>query len=106
MQESFRRHLHADGTWSLLHLGSGRWVRTFRDSGLLAAEAVTLDDAERFGVRVDPLGRMRRSPRRPPAPTPSSWRSATTRTSPGRETEDRPHLRLPDAAVERVARRA
>ena len=52
VQESFRRHVHADGTWSLLHLGSGRWLRVMRDSGLLAAEAVTLEAAERFGVRT------------------------------------------------------
>ena len=33
-----------------------RVVRVFRDSGLLAAEAVTLERAERFGVRVIPSG--------------------------------------------------
>ena len=107
VQESFRRHLHADGTWSLLHLGSGRWVRTFRDSGLLAAEAVTLDQAERFGVRVLRSGA-------------SAVAEAAARADAvivavgndphlaGRETEDRPHLRLPAAAADvwRVAREA
>ena len=80
VQESFRRHVHSDGTWSLLHLGSGRWVRVMRDSGLLAAEAVTLEAAERFGVQHDPLGsrgrrrggrprrRRRRRGRQRPAP--------------------------------------
>jgi beta-glucosidase len=107
VQESFRRHVHADGTWSLLHLGSGRWLRVFRDSGLLAAEAVTLADAERFGVRVVRSGT-------------SAVAEAAARADAvivavgndphlaGRETQDRPHLRLPAAAAEvwRAAREA
>lgn len=51
-QESFRRVTHADGTWSLLHLGSGRWLRVMREAGLVSADAVTLDAAERFTARV------------------------------------------------------
>ncbi|MFC0196675.1 glycoside hydrolase family 3 C-terminal domain-containing protein [Microbacterium arthrosphaerae] len=107
VQESFRKHVHADGTWSLLHLGSGRWLRVFRDVGLLAAEAVTLDKAERFGVRMVRSGA-------------SAVAEAAARADAvivavgndphlnGRETEDRPHLRLPEAWAElwRVAREA
>ncbi|MDQ7879086.1 glycoside hydrolase family 3 C-terminal domain-containing protein [Microbacterium sp. QXD-8] len=107
VQESFRAHVHADGTWSLLHLGTGRWVRTFRDSGLLAAEAVTLENAERFGVRVVRSGAT--------AVAEAAARADAVIVAvgndphlAGRETEDRPHLRLPAAAAEvwRAAREA
>ena len=107
VQESFRAHHHADGTVSLLHLGSGRWVRTFRDSGLLAAEAVTLERAERFGVRVVRSGAA--------AVAEAAARADAVIVAVGndphlngRETEDRPHLRLPSAWAEtwRVAREA
>ena len=107
VQESYRRHVHADGTWSLLHLGSGRWLRVFRDSGLLAAEAVTLDDAERFGVRVVRSGAV--------AVAEAAARADAVVVAVGndphlngRETQDRPHLRLPAAWAEvwRAAREA
>lgn len=107
VHESFRRHVHADGSWSLLNLGTGRWIRLLRDSGLLAAEGVTVDDAERFTVR-----------------TLVSGHDAVTRAAAsadvvlvavgnephlsGRETEDRPHLMLPESQAElwRTARAA
>ena len=106
-QESFRRHVHADGSWSLLHLGSGRWVRVVRNAGLLVAEAPTLETAERFAVRTIRSGQQ-------------SIAEAAARADAvivavgndphlaGRETEDSPHLFLPDAAVEvwRTAREA
>ncbi|MGN6218810.1 MAG: glycoside hydrolase family 3 C-terminal domain-containing protein [Microbacterium sp.] len=99
VQESFRAHRHADGTVSLLHLGSGRWVRTFRDSGLLAAEAVTLETAERFGVRIVWSGAQ--------AVAEAAARADAVIVAVGndphlngRETEDRPHLRLPSAWTE------
>ena len=107
VQESFRRHVHADGTWSLLHLGSGRWLRVMRDSGLLAAEAVTLEAAERFGVRTIRSGRA--------AVAAAAARADVVVVAvgndphlAGRETEDRPHLYLPNAAVDlwRTARDA
>ena len=107
VQESFRRHVHADGTWSLLHLGSGRWVRVFRDSGLLAAEAVALEQAERFGVRVIRSGAEAVAE----AAAAADAVVVAVGNDPhlnGRETEDRPHLRLPEAWAElwRVAREA
>ena len=99
VQESFRRHVHADGTWSLLHLGSGRWVRVVREVGLLVAEGVTLDDAERFAVDTIVVG------------TDAVARAAASAdivvvavgNDPhlsGRETADRPHLMLPAAATD------
>ncbi|WP_239453164.1 MULTISPECIES: glycoside hydrolase family 3 C-terminal domain-containing protein [Microbacterium] len=107
VQESFRAHVHADGTWSLLHLGSGRWLRVFRDSGLLAAEAVTLDKAERFGVRVVRSGAAAVAE----AAANADAVIVAVGNDPhlnGRETEDRPHLRLPDAWADlwRAAREA
>ena len=99
VQESFRRHVHADGTWSLLHLGSGRWVRVVREVGLLVAEGVTLDDAERFAVDTIVVG------------ADAVARAAASvdivvvavGNDPhlsGRETADRPHLMLPAAATD------
>ncbi|WP_062377474.1 glycoside hydrolase family 3 C-terminal domain-containing protein [Demequina pelophila] len=106
-QESFRRHVHADGTWSLLHLGSGRWVRVMRDGGLVAADAVTLDAAERFTARVTRSGLAAVAE----AATGADAVIVAVGNDPhlaGRETEDRPHLDLPACAAEvyRVARDA
>ncbi|MCS3841792.1 glycoside hydrolase family 3 C-terminal domain-containing protein [Microbacterium sp. AK031] len=96
VQESFRRHLHADGTWSLLHLGSGRWVRVSREVGLLLAEGVTLDDAERFGVQTVRSG----SDAVAAAAASADVVIVAVGNDPhlaGRETADRPHLLLPEA---------
>lgn len=106
-QESFRRHVHPDGSWSLLHLGSGRWVRVVRHAGLLVAEAPTLETAERFAVRTVRSGQQ--------AIAEAAGRADAVIVAvgndphlSGRETEDRPHLYLPEAAVEvwRTAREA
>ncbi|SIT66635.1 glycoside hydrolase family 3 C-terminal domain-containing protein [Microbacterium sp. RU33B] len=99
VQESFRSYVHVDGSWSLLHMGTGRWVRSLRDSGLLAAEAVTLDDAERFTVRVveSGLAAVRAAAVAADAVIVAVGNDPHLR---GREAEDRPHLRLPDAAAE------
>uniref|UniRef100_UPI00383A1F36 glycoside hydrolase family 3 C-terminal domain-containing protein n=1 Tax=Isoptericola rhizosphaerae TaxID=3377837 RepID=UPI00383A1F36 len=98
-QESFRRHHHADGSWSLQHVGSGRWLRVQHGSGLVVAEAHGAAEAERFTARTVRSGHV-------------SVAAAAARADAvvvvvgndphlsGRETEDRPHLRLPDAAVE------
>ena len=96
VQESFRRHVHADGTWSLLHLGSGRWVRVSREVGLLLAEGVTLDDAERFGVRTVRTGADAVAA----AAAFADVVVVAVGNDPhlaGRETADRPHLLLPEA---------
>lgn len=107
VQESFRRHIHEDGRWSLLHLGSGRWVRVVRDIGQLAAEAVTLDDAARFDVEtvVRGLDAVAR------AAAAADVVIVAVGNDPhlsGRETVDRPHLLLPTAATDlwRIARAA
>lgn len=99
VQESFRRHVHPDGTWSLLHLGSGRWVRVQRDTGLLGADGHTLDDAERFVARVLESGAARVAE----AAAQCDAVVVAVGNDPhlnGRETQDRPDLLLPDAAVE------
>ncbi len=52
-QETFRRHVHDDGTWSLQHAGSGSWLRVQHDeAGTLVADGQTLDDAERFAAET------------------------------------------------------
>lgn len=99
VQESFRRHVHPDGSWSLLHLGSGRWVRAQRDTGVLCAEGRTPEDAARFVPRVLESGaaRVAEVAGRCDAVV------VVVGNDPhlgGRETQDRPHLMLPDAAVE------
>ncbi|AEG45014.1 glycoside hydrolase family 3 C-terminal domain-containing protein [Isoptericola variabilis] len=107
VQESFRRHQHADGTWSLQHVGSGRWLRVQHGSGSLVADALTADDAERLVWRTVRAGL--------PAVADAAARAdvvvVTVGNDPhlsGRETEDRPHLDVPQAAVEvwRAARDA
>ncbi len=99
VQESFGRHVHADGTWSLLHRGSGRWVRVVREVGLLVAEAVTIEDAERFEARVVRSGQDAVAE----AAASADVVLVAVGNDPhlaGRETEDRPHLFLPEAAAD------
>ncbi|WP_328741381.1 glycoside hydrolase family 3 C-terminal domain-containing protein [Flavimobilis rhizosphaerae] len=99
VQESFRRHVAPDGTWALQHVASGRWLRVQHGSGLLVADATTPDDAERFVVRTVVAGH---------AAVAEAARGAdavlvVVGNDPhlaGRETEDRPHLSLPEHAVE------
>jgi beta-glucosidase len=99
VQETFRRHVHPDGSWSLLHLGSGRWLRVMRDSGLVAAEAVVLEQAERFVVRTLRSGLADAAS----AAARADLVVVAVGNDPhlaGRETEDRPHLWLPESAAE------
>ncbi|MFT4260201.1 glycoside hydrolase family 3 C-terminal domain-containing protein [Microbacterium sp.] len=98
VQESFRRHVHPDGTWSLLHLGSGRWVRVSREVGIVLAEGVTLDRAERFAVRTVRSGMQAVAD----AARSADLAVVVVGNDPhlaGRETEDRPHLFLPEAST-------
>jgi beta-glucosidase len=99
VQESFRRHVHPDGSWSLLHLGSGRWVRVQRGTELLCADGRTLADAERFVPRVLESGaaRVAEVAARCDAVVVAVGNDPHLN---GRETQDRPDLLLPDAAVE------
>lgn len=99
VQESFRTHVHPDGTRSLLHLGSGRWVRVARDSGLLLAEARTVEEATRFGVRVVRSGQQAVAEAAAAAEVVVVAVGNDPHLS-GRETEDRPHLFLPASAVD------
>ncbi|WP_020097870.1 glycoside hydrolase family 3 C-terminal domain-containing protein [Microbacterium sp. 11MF] len=107
VQESFRRHVHEDGSWSLLHLGSGRWVRVVRDLGLLVAEGVTLDDAARFEVETVTRG-LDEVARAAAAADVVLVAVGNDPHLSGRETADRLHLLLPTAATDlwRAARSA
>lgn len=99
VQETFRRHTHADGTVSFLHLGTGRWLRVLRDSGVLAVDGVELARAERFVVRTVASGQAEVAR----AAAGADVVVVAVGNDPhllGRETEDRPHLMLPDAAAE------
>ncbi|MFE6971853.1 beta-glucosidase [Isoptericola sp. NPDC057653] len=99
VQESFRRLVHADGSWSLLHLGSGRWVRVQRGTGVLCAEGRTPEDAARFVPRMleSGLARVAEVAARCDAVVVAVGNDPHLG---GRETQDRPHLLLPEAAVE------
>lgn len=106
-QESFRLHRHDDGAWSLRHLGSGRWLRVQHGQGLLAADAAELADAERFTLRTVRHGHTQVAE----AAAAADVVLVTVGNDPhllGRETEDRPHLRLPHEQAElwRAAREA
>lgn len=99
-QETFRLHRHADGTWSVQHVGSGRWVRVQHDAtGTLVAEAHDAADAERFTLRTLRSGHAEVAE----AAAAADVVVVAVGNDPhllGRETEDRPHLRLPDASAE------
>lgn len=100
-QESFAPHRHGDGTWSLRHLGSGRWLRIRAGVGTLAAEADALAGAERFVLhcRSSGLEQVRA------AVAAADVAVVAVGNDPhlqGRETADRPHLRLPEPQAEIV----
>ena len=107
-QETFRRHVHDDGTWSLQHAGSGKWLRVQHDeAGTLVADGETRADAERFAAEVVRSGA-------------AAVRAACAGADVvvvalgndphlgGRETVDRPSLTLPAAMLDtwQVARDA
>lgn len=107
VQESFRRHHHADGTWSLWHVASGRWLRVQLGSGLLAADGTRLADAERFAWRTVVSGHAEVAR----AASGADVVLVAVGNDPhlgGRETEDRTSLLLPGSMAEiwRVAREA
>lgn len=105
VQETFRRSVAVDGTWQLQHLGSGRHVGLEHHTGALVLRSALPASGARFAPRLL-----------------SGAAEAFARTVEGvetvvlvvgndphvhgRETEDRPHVRLagPDrAAAERLA---
>ncbi|MDQ0424238.1 glycoside hydrolase family 3 C-terminal domain-containing protein [Cellulomonas iranensis] len=94
-QESFRAHRHDEGTWSLQHVGSGRWLRVQHDeAGTLVADAPDATHAEQFAARVLRSGTEEVAR----AAAAADVVVVTAGNDPhlhGRETEDRPHLGLP-----------
>lgn len=104
VQESFRWHRHDDGTWSIRHLGTGRWLHVDVAGGL-SAEQVELADATRFRLTVISDGRAE-------VAQAAAWADTVIMTAGndphllGRETQDRPDLALPEpqSALLRAAR--
>lgn len=99
VQETFRRHQHADGTWALQHVASGRWLRVQHGSGLLVADAATPDEAERFVWRTVRSGLVAVAEAAAGADVVVVAVGNDPHLS-GRETQDRPHLAMPHPAVE------
>lgn len=99
-QEAFRRAEHADGTWSLQHTGSGKWLRVQHDeAGTLVADAETPEAADRFAPELVRSG---------PDAVREACRDAdvvvvAVGNDPhlgGRETADRPSLTLPSSMLD------
>lgn len=96
--EHFVRHLHDDGSWSLQHRGSRRWLRVESWGGLVSSSSDDLATAERFDVEilsggVDEVAR---------AAADADVVLVAVGNDPhlnGRETVDRPELALPAAQV-------
>lgn len=98
-QETFRLHRHTDGTWSVQHIGSGRWLRVQHGSLTLVTDATTLEDAERFDLRTVRSGEVAVAA----AAGAADVVVVAVGNDPhilGRETEDRPDLDLPRASQE------
>lgn len=92
--EVFGRHVHDDGTWSLFHRGSRRWLRVESWGGLVSATADDLAAAERFSVEVLELG-IDAVARVAAAADIVLVAVGNDPHINGRETEDRPELSLP-----------
>ncbi|MBI9116125.1 glycoside hydrolase family 3 N-terminal domain-containing protein [Sanguibacter suaedae] len=106
-QETFRLHRHDDGTWSVLHVASGRWLHVQHGSGVVVADSPTLTGADRFDLRTLSSGEVAVAE----AAAAADVVVVAVGNDPhvlGRETEDRPGLELPRAAhaVWRAAREA
>ncbi|WP_421740475.1 glycoside hydrolase family 3 C-terminal domain-containing protein [Cellulomonas sp.] len=98
-QESFRAHRQDDGSVSLQHAGSGRWVVVQHDGGVLVADAPSAATAERFTLRTVRSGTAAAAA----AAADADVVVLAVGNDPhllGRETEDRPHLRLPESQAE------
>lgn len=106
-QETFRLHRHDDATWSVKHIGSGRWLRVQAGSGTLVAEAGTAQAAERFDLRTVVSGEVAVAEAAAAAQTVVVAVGNDPHVL-GRETEDRPGLALPvrAQALWRAAREA
>ena len=100
--EVFSAHEHRDGTVSLWHRGTRRWLRVEQWGGVVSATADDLAQAERFSVRVVERGldRVRALAGRCDVVV------AAVGNDPhllGREAADRPALALPDSQAALVA---
>lgn len=96
--EEFREHPHPDGTVSLQHVGSGRWLRHEQFGGLVTATAQRLEQADRWHRDVVSRGTDRVATLT--AGADEIWVSAGNDPHLlGRETQDRPGLGLPEAQV-------
>lgn len=96
-QEAFQLHEHADHTISLLHRGSGKWVRVQHGSHLLVADTTDPAAAERFTRHTVESGALAVSALVHNA----NHVIVAVGNDPhlhGRETEDRPTLELPASA--------
>lgn len=101
VQESFRLQDNGDDTVSLQHIASGRWVVVQRDGGVLVTDGLTPQQAERFALRTVHAGHERAAA----AARDADVVVLAVGNDPhllGRETEDRPHLRLPLPQAELV----
>lgn len=93
-QESFRSHRHDDGSWSLFHVGTRRWLRVEQHGGLVTATGLELAQASRFGCETVESGAARVL--RLADQVDQVW--VCLGNDPhllGRETADRPELALP-----------
>lgn len=99
VQESFRRHLHPDGTWSFQHLGSGKWLRVTHGTRLVGADGLSVEEAERFVLRTVSAAHEAVRAAAQAADVVVVALGNDPHLS-GRETQDRPHLRLPEAGAE------
>ncbi|WP_235866238.1 glycoside hydrolase family 3 C-terminal domain-containing protein [Serinibacter arcticus] len=91
-QETYRLHTHHDGTVSVQHVGSGKWLRVQHGTHLLVADG-TATTAERFARHVVVAGTAAVTA----ASTGSDVVVVALGNDPhvaGRETEDRPDLLL------------
>jgi beta-glucosidase len=96
-QETFALHTHGDATVSLLHIGSGKWLRTQTGSQLVSGDSSDLAYAERFEIDLLSSGIERVIA----AAQQADVTIAAVGNDPhilGRETEDRPDLALPRSA--------
>lgn len=96
-QETFMLHAHEDGTCSIKHVGSGKWLRTQNGSGLVSCDSTDLSQAERFEIDVRSSGTARVAA----LAAQSDVSILVAGNDPhilGRETEDRPDLDLPRVA--------
>jgi len=96
-QETFALHGHEDGTYSIKHIGSGKWLRSQNGSGLISCDSTDINQAERFEFETLSSG----SARATALAADSDIAILAVGNDPhilGRETEDRPDLDLPRSA--------